>query len=135
MAGVHSGFKMNKAEMTQRIIRAIKNPNIHIIAHPFARVLKKREPCKIDFGKILRAAKEFNVILEINACPARLDLNDQKIRQAKNAGVKMITGSDAHHKDELKYMEFGVSQARRGWAEKGDIINTQPIKELLKFFK
>ena len=135
IAGIHSDFKMPKNEMTERIIKAMQNPNIHIIAHPFTRVLKKREPCKIDFNKILRAAKQFNVILEINAFPARLDLNDKNIRLAKQAGVKMIIGSDAHHKDQLKYMEFGVSQARRGWAEKRDIVNTRSLSKLLKLFK
>ena len=135
MAGIHSSFKMPKAKMTERLIRAMKNPNINIIVHPFGRVLKRRDEYEVDFEKILRAAKQFNVILEINAFPTRLDLNDQKIRQAKNAGVKMIIGSDAHHKDQLKFMEFGVSQARRGWAEKKDIVNTQPLNKLLELFK
>ncbi len=135
IAGVHSSFKMEKAKMTERIIKAMKNPNVDIISHPTGRILKKRDEYQIDFDKILRAAKEFGVILEINAFPVRLDLNDQNIRRAKEAGVKMVINTDSHHKDQLRFMEFGIAQARRGWAEKEDIINTQPLEKLLKFLK
>ena len=135
IAGIHSVFKMDKASMTERIIRAIKNPHINILSHPTGRILKKRDEYRCDFDKILRAAKEYKVVLEINAYPERLDLNDQNIRRAKEAGVKMVINTDAHHKNHLRFIEFGISQARRGWAEKKDIINTQPLEKLLKFFK
>jgi DNA polymerase (family 10) len=135
IAGIHSSFKISQAEMTKRIISAMKNPNIDIISHPTGRILKRREEYEIDFDKILRAAKEFKVILEINACPVRLDLSDLNIRRCKTAGVKMVINTDAHHKDQMKYMKLGVAQARRGWAEKKDIINTQPLIRLLKYFK
>ncbi len=135
IAGVHSSFKMNKEKMTQRIIRAMKNPNINIISHPTGRLLQKRDQYPIDFGRILRSAKETGTILEINSWPGRLDLNDYKIRQAKEAGVKMVINTDSHHKDQMRYIELGIAQARRGWAEKKDIINCRPLKELLKFFK
>jgi len=134
IAGIHSNFKMGKKEMTERIIRAMKNPYIHIISHPTGRILKKRDEYQIDFDKILRAAKQFNIILEINSCPERLDLNDQNIRKAKRAGVKMVINTDAHHKDQLRYIELGIAQARRGWAEKKEIINCWPLEKLLKFF-
>jgi DNA polymerase (family 10) len=134
IAGVHSSFKMGKTEMTERIIRAMKNPNIDILSHPTGRILKRRDEYQIDFDEILRAAKEYNVILEINSYPERLDLNDQNIRRAKETGVKMIINTDSHHKDQLRFMELGIAQARRGWAEKGDIINTQPLDKLLKYF-
>jgi len=134
IAGVHSSFKIPRSQMTERIIRAMKNPHIKIISHPTGRILKRRDEYQIDFEKILRAAKEFGVILEINSWPERLDLNDQKIRMAKEAKVKMIINTDSHHKDHLRFMEFGISQARRGWAEKKDIINTQSLKKLLRFF-
>jgi DNA polymerase (family 10) len=126
---------MEKEKMTERIIRAMKNPNIDIVAHLTGRIIRRREEYQIDFDKILRAAKEFGVILEINGFPERLDLTAENIRRAKEAGVKMVINSDAHHKDHLKFMEFGIAQARRGWAEKEDIINTQPLDKLLKFFK
>ncbi len=135
IAGIHSNFKMEKEKMTERIIRAIKNPYIKIISHPTGRIIKRRDEYQIDFEKILRAAKELKVILEINSFPERLDLNDQNIRRAKEAGVKMVINTDSHHKDQLRYIELGVAQARRGWAEKEDIINTQPLEKLLKFFK
>jgi len=135
IAGIHSNFKMEKEKMTDRIIKAMKNPYIKIISHPTGRILKRRDEYQIDFDKILRAAKEFKVILEINSFPERLDLNDQNIRRAKEAGVKMVINTDSHHKDQLRYMEFGIAQARRGWAEKEDIINTQSLEKLLKYFK
>jgi len=135
IAGIHSSFKMEKSEMTERMIKAMKNPNVDIISHPTGRILKRRDEYQIDFDKILKAAKETRTILEINAWPERLDLNDQNIRRAKTAGVKMIINTDSHHKDQLDLMEFGVAQARRGWATKEDIINTQPLEKLLIFFE
>ena len=135
IAGIHSNFKMEKSKMTERIIRAMKNPNVDIISHPTGRILKRRDEYQIDFDKILRVAKETGTILEINSFPERLDLNAENIRRAKEAGVKMVINTDSHHKDQLRFIEFGIAQARRGWAEKGDIINTQPIEKLLKFFK
>ena len=101
IAGVHSSFKMRKEKMTERIIRAMKNPNVDIISHPTGRILKRRDEYQIDFDKILRAAKETGTILEINSYPDRLDLNDQNIRRTKEAGVKMIINTDSHHKDQL----------------------------------
>ena len=135
IAGVHSNFKMEKTEMTERIIKAMRNPNVDIISHPTGRILKRRDEYQIDFDKILRAAKETNTILEINSFPERLDLNDQNIRRAKTAGVKMLINTDAHQKDQLRFIDFGIAQARRGWAEKEDIINTRSLEKLLKFFK
>jgi len=138
IAGVHSNLKkttMPSEKMTERIIRAMKNPHVDIIAHLTCRKIKIREECQFDFDKILRAAKEYNVILEINSQPIRLDLKDVNIRKAKEAGVKMVINTDAHHKDQLRFIEFGIAQARRGWAEKKDIINTQPLEKLIKFFK
>ena len=135
IAGVHSNFKMPKEKMTERIINVMKNPNIDIISHPTGRILKRRDEYQIDFDKILRAAKETGTILEINSFPERLDLNAENIRRAKEAGVKMVINTDSHHKDQLRFIEFGIAQARRGWAEKEDIINTQPLEKLLKLFK
>ena len=135
IAGIHSNFKMEKSKMTERIINAIKNPNVDIISHPTGRILQKRDEYQIDFDKILRAAKETGTILEINSYPERLDLSDQNIRRAKEAGVKMVIITDSHHLDQMRFMEFGIAQARRGWTEKKDIINCWPLEKLLKFFK
>ncbi|MDD2696743.1 MAG: DNA polymerase/3'-5' exonuclease PolX [Candidatus Pacebacteria bacterium] len=135
IAGIHSNFKMPREEMTERMIRAMRNPNVDIISHPTGRILKRRDEYEIDFDRILRVAKETGTILEISAWPERLDLNDQNIRRAKTAGVKMVINTDSHHKDQLRFMEFGVAQARRGWAEKEDIINCWPLEKLVKYFK
>lgn len=134
IAGVHSSLKMNKKQMTERIIRAMKNPYINVISHPTGRILDKREEYEIDFDKILRAAKETKTVLEINSNPKRLDLNDINIRRAKSEGVRMIVNSDAHDKNQFHNMKFGVFQARRGWAEKNDIVNSLPLKELIAIF-
>jgi len=134
IAGVHSKFKMSEKEMTERVTRAMENPNVDIIAHLSNRRMREREESQFNFDEILKAAKKYNVVLEINSQPARLDLKDVNIRRAKEAGVKMIINTDSHHKNQMKFMELGISQARRGWAEKKDIINTQPLGKLLKFF-
>ena len=135
IAGIHSSFKMEKNKMTERIIRAMKNPNVDIISHPTGRLIQKRDEYQMDFDKILRAANETKTILEINAFPERLDLNDQNIRRAKEAGVKMIINTDSHHRDQLRFIEFGIAQARRGWAIQKDIVNTRPVDKFLKLLK
>jgi DNA polymerase (family 10) len=135
IAGIHSNFKMPKEKMTERIIRAMRNPHLDIISHPTGRILQRRDEYQIDFDKILRAAKETGTILEINSYPERLDLNAENIRRAKEVGVKMVINTDSHHKDQLRFIEFGIAQARRGWAEKGDIINTWPLEKMLKMLK
>jgi DNA polymerase (family 10) len=134
IAGIHSNFKMSKKEMTERIIKAMKNPYINIISHPTGRILKRRDEYQIDFERILRAAKETGTVLEINSYPERLDLNDINIRKAKEMGVLMVIDTDSHHKDQLRYIEFGIAQARRGWAEKKDILNCWSLEKVLEFF-
>jgi len=134
IAGVHSTLKMGKREMMARIEKTMRNKNIDILAHPTGRIVGQRDEYQIDFNKILQIAKETGTILEINSS-SRLDLRDIYIRKAKNEAVKMIINTDAHQKEQLNLMEYGVGMARRGWAEKEDIINTLPINELLKYFK
>ena len=135
IAGVHSSFKMSRERMTKRIIKAIKNPYVRILSHPTGRLLKQRDEYLADWDKIFKAAKDFGVILEINAHPKRLDLNDRNIRIAKEMGIKMAINSDAHHISQFENMKFGVFQARRGWAEKNDIVNTFPLNKLLNLWK
>ncbi|MBI4993609.1 DNA polymerase/3'-5' exonuclease PolX [Candidatus Wolfebacteria bacterium] len=135
IAGIHHQMKMNENEVTERIIKAMKNKNVDIISHPTGRILKAREAYEIDFDKILEAAKKTGTILEINAYPSRLDLNDINIKKAKQMGVKMIINSDAHEKSQMRFIEYGVFQARRGWAEKKDIVNCWQIDKLKRFFK
>jgi len=135
IAGVHSSMKMKEHEMTERVIKAMRNKNIDIISHPTGRLIQRRDEYSINIEKMLETAKETGTILEINSWPERLDLKDIYVRMAKQKGVKMIINTDAHEKSQMKLMEFGISQARRGWAEKGDIVNTNSADKLLKYFK
>jgi len=135
LGAIHSGFKMDKKDMTMRLIRAIKNPQIDAIAHPFGRIIQKREGYQMDFPEILKVAKETKTALEINAHESRLDLRDAHIRQAVDAGVKMTIGTDVHNVNYFKMMELGIAQARRGWAEKKDILNTLSVDDFLEYFK
>jgi len=134
IAGVHSQMKLPKEKMTERIIRAMKNPHVDIISHPTGRLLQRRDEYEIDFDKILKVARETRTILEINSFPDRLDLKDTNIKKAKEAGVRMAIDTDSHSIEHLGLIEFGIAQARRGWAEKEDIINTQSLDKLLKYF-
>ena len=134
-AGVHSNFKMSREKMTERIIKALKNSYLKILVHPTGRILKKRREFDMDIGKIFRAAKQFNVVMEANAFPKRVDLSDINIKSAIETGLKIAINTDSHRKEHLRYMEFGVYQARRGWAQKRDVINTLTLERLLKFFK
>jgi DNA polymerase (family 10) len=135
IAGVHSSMKLSRKEMTERIIKAMENPHIDIISHPTGRLIGKRDEYEMDFDKILEVAKKTGTILEINSSPIRLDLNGFYVRRAISAGIKLIINTDSHQKDQMDLMEYGIGQARRGWAEKTDIANTLPVSELLKYFK
>jgi len=134
-AAVHSNFGMSEADMTKRIIRAMENPNVDVLFHPTGRVIKKREPYRVNMDKIIKAAKETGTILEIDAYPDRLDLKDEHVRKAVDGGVKLSVDSDAHSASHLKFLEFGIAQARRGWAGKNDVINTRPWREMLELLK
>lgn len=134
-AAVHSHFNLSRKEQTARIIRAMKNKNVDIIFHPTGRIIGRRQPYDIDIDEIIKAAKETGTILEIDAFPDRLDLKDEYIRKAVEAGVKLAIDSDAHSAGHIHYLEYGIAQARRGWAEKKDIINARSVGELLKMLK
>lgn len=135
IASVHSNFNLEKAEMTERIIKAVKNPHVNLIGHPRGRMLGGREPYAVDLEKVIQAAAENNTALEINASPQRLDLDAEWARKAKKAGARISINTDAHHYKEYSDMELGVATARRGWLEKEDVINTFSVEELNKFFK
>ena len=131
-AAVHSHFKMPRAEMTRRIIRAMENPHVDILFHPTGRIINRRSPYEVDMDEIIKAAKRTGTILEIDASPERLDLKDEYIRKCVEAGVKMVIDSDAHSIHGFQFLKFGIGQARRGWAQNKDILNTQPLKEFLQ---
>lgn len=133
IASIHSRFKDNREEMTKRILGAIKNKHVAFIAHPTGRLINQRNPYDIDFGAIVEAARENNVALEINSFPSRLDLNDSLIRRAVENKTKLVINTDSHSVEHFKFIELGVAQARRGWAEEKDIINTLPLNKLERF--
>jgi len=135
IASVHSYFNLEETEMTERIIKAIKNPHVNLIGHPSGRMLGGREAYAVDLEKVIKAAAANNTALEINASPQRLDLDAEWARKAKKAGAKISINTDAHHYKEYSDMELGVATARRGWLEKEDVINTFSAKEIDQFFK
>ncbi len=130
IGAVHSKFNMPKKEMTDRIVTALSNENVTILAHPTGRKLEQREPYAVDVEKVMQAAKDNKVFLELDAFPERLDLNDVHCRQAKDIGAKVVIDSDSHSIAQLDFMTFGVATARRGWLERGDVLNTRGRKEI-----
>jgi DNA polymerase (family 10) len=132
LASVHSRFNMEEEEMTRRVIKAIKNPNVNILAHPTGRLILEREPFKINLQEVIRVAIDQGVAVEINAYPDRLDLKDVDARMARDMGARLAINTDAHSDRQLELMKFGVFTARRGWIEARDVINTLPLGGLLK---
>jgi DNA polymerase (family 10) len=132
LASVHSRFNLEEGQMTRRIIKALKNPNVNILAHPTGRLILEREPYKVNLKEVIQAAIDHGVVLEINAYPDRLDLKDVDARLAKDMGAKLVISTDAHSTVQLELMKFGVFTARRGWIEAKDVINTLPLEGLLK---
>ncbi len=135
IASIHTGFKQGEENLTQRIVAAMKNPFVHCIGHPTGRLLGEREPYPLDMERIISTAKETKTALEINAYYKRLDLNDIHARAAKEAGVKLLIGTDAHITDQMSYLHLGVAVARRGWCEKDDILNTLDYRRFKKYLK
>jgi DNA polymerase (family 10) len=130
-AAVHSAMNQSEEKMTARVIKAIENPDVDMIAHPTCRLIGEREPVAIDLEAVFRAAVKHNKILEINAMPDRLDLKDTHAFRARELGVKLAIGTDAHSVAHLGLMRFGVGVARRAWCEPRHILNTLPPEELL----
>ncbi|HZK78863.1 MAG TPA: PHP domain-containing protein, partial [Gemmatimonadaceae bacterium] len=135
LASIHSHFNLSREEQTSRMLRAIAHPGVHMIAHPTARIIGRRQSLSLDLEAIFRAAADENVILEVNAQPERLDLDDMAIRRAIEMGVILSIDTDAHSVAELRFMRWGVDQARRGWAERRNILNTRSLTQLLKLLK
>ncbi|ADW69675.1 DNA polymerase/3'-5' exonuclease PolX [Granulicella tundricola] len=129
IASVHSKFDQPIEVMTARVLRAIENPYVRILAHPTGRKLLRRDPYKIDLEQIFRRASELGVAVEHNAAPARTDLSDSHMRLAKSLGCKIVVNTDAHATDELDHMQHGIVQLRRAWLTSADVINTAPTPE------
>jgi len=135
VCSVHSKFNLPREKQMERIIRAMDNPYFNVFAHPSGRLINEREPYDINIETLMKAAKDRGCIMEVNAHPDRLDLTDSDCKLAKEMGVKIVISTDAHSKADLDLMRFGVWQARRGWLEKEDVLNTRNLDELRKFFK
>ncbi len=131
IGAVHSRFRQPRREMTARICRALANPYVSILAHPTGRLIGEREPYDVDLDQVFGAAKRHGKAIEINAYPARLDLNDVHARRARDLGVLVAVSTDAHVLDHLGTIELGVATARRAWVEKPGVVNTWPVKKLL----
>ncbi|HKT89938.1 MAG TPA: DNA polymerase/3'-5' exonuclease PolX [Candidatus Sulfotelmatobacter sp.] len=135
IASVHSVFNQESAKMTERLIKAIENPNTSIIGHPTGRIQLRRDSYPFDMHAVLTAAAKHKVAMELNAYPDRLDLNDANLRQAKQHGVKTVINTDSHHISHMEKIRFGVLQARRAWLTKDDVLNTLPVEKFRKAMK
>jgi len=135
LASIHSGFKNPKEKINKRICKAMENPNVDIIAHPSGRLINERPPIEWDFDEILEKARQTKTILEVNASQERLDLKDVHVKAAIKANVKLSIGTDSHETDQLRNYKLGIATARRGWATKKDIINTNSLKNMLRLLK
>lgn len=128
IVAVHTSLTMPRARMTDRILRALHHPRVHVLGHPTERLIGKRAPIAFDVERVITAAVETGVLLEIDAQPDRLDLDDVHVRAARDAGATFVISTDAHHVDELRLLRYGVDQARRGWCEARNVANTLPLR-------
>jgi DNA polymerase (family 10) len=129
IGSVHSHMNMESAEMTGRLMRALECPSLRLLGHPTGRLLLNRDPFPFDFDRVVAEAVKRGVMLEVNASPERLDLSGSMVRAAKAKGARFCINTDAHHPKHLDNMRYGVITARRGWLEKGDVLNTLPLAE------
>ncbi len=133
VGAIHSKFGLSRSDQTTRILRAMERPHFNIFAHPTGRLIGAREPYDIDLLRVLRKARERHVAFEVNAHPERLDINEVACKMAKDEGVLLAIDSDAHTTGEFDNLRFGVGQARRGWAEKKDVLNARSLEDVLSF--
>lgn len=133
IAAVHGGFRQPREQMTKRILEAIRNPHVKIIAHPTGRLIGQRPPYDVDLRAVMEAAAETGTALELNAFPDRLDLNDENLMEACSRGVMIALGTDAHRREHLAFMFYGVATARRGWLGPEHVLNAMEPEELLRW--
>ncbi len=135
IASVHSQFNQDRDTMTRRLVKAISNPNTSLLGHPSGRLLLRRDAYPFDLDAVLEAAARHKVAMELNAYPDRLDLCDVHLRRAKQHGVKIVINTDSHHTSHMEKLRFGVTQARRAWLTKADVLNTLPADRFAKAMK
>lgn len=134
-AAIHSYFDLPVKEQTRRVIRAMENPNVDIIFHLTTRLINRRRAIQLDIEKVIETARNTGTVMEVDAYPDRLDINDELVRRCIGAGIRIAIDSDAHASGHYYYLQFGTAQARRGWAEKKDVINCWPVKKMLGYLK
>jgi len=135
IASVHSQFGQEPAKMTERLVRAISNPNVSVIGHPTGRILLRRDAYGFDMEEVLKSAAKHKVAMELNAYPDRLDLSDRHLRMAKERGVKIVINTDSHHTSHMEKIRYGVLQARRAWLTRDDVLNTLPTERFASAMK
>ena len=135
VAALHSGFSQTREQLTARLVAAMRNPWVSLIAHPTGRIIGEREAYDLDMELLLKVAAETGTALEINSYPLRLDLSDVQVRRAKELGVALVISSDLHVLNQFDTLHYGISVAHRGWLEKGDVLNTLELPDLLKRLK
>jgi DNA polymerase (family 10) len=135
VCSIHYNFNLSRQKQSERILRAMDNPNFNILGHPSGRLINERDAYDFDLEKVMRGAKERGCFLELNAHPDRLDLTDDGCLLAKEIGLKVAIATDAHSTNDLDFMRFGIGQARRGWLEADDVINTRSLAGLKKLLK
>jgi DNA polymerase (family 10) len=135
IGSVHVRHGMDEEQMTRRLLNAMDNPFLNIIGHPTGRLIGEREPYPVRMEAVLDKAAERGVVMEVNGKPARLDLKADHVRQAVQRGVKLVVSADAHRQDDLHHLAFAVATARRGWARKGDVLNTLPADKFIAALK
>ncbi len=135
IASVHSVFNQEPAKMTDRLLKAIGNPNTSLVGHPTGRIQLRRDSYAFDMHSVLTAAAKHKVAMELNSYPDRLDFNDANLRQAKQHGVKIVINTDSHHTSHMEKIRYGVLQARRAWLTQDDVLNTLPADKFAKAMK
>ena len=135
LASIHTSLNMSKDEMTKRVIKCMESGRMNIFAHPTDRLINERAPIQLDLDKVFEAARENNVVMEIDSFPSRLDLNDENIFRARKYGLKFSVDTDSHRTSHMDLMKYGVWTAKRGWLTREDVINTMPLGKLRRFFK
>ncbi len=132
---VHSGLGQSRDQLTERVLRAMDNPNLDILGHPTGRLMPRREPANLDIEAVLQKAKSRGTVLEINSMPSRLDLKDTDAQRAQELGVMLAINTDSHSSEHYEFLRFGVGVARRGWCRASDILNTRPLESMMHYLR
>jgi DNA polymerase (family 10) len=132
---VHSAFAQERTQMTERIVKAISNPNVSLLGHPTGRLLLRRDAYAVDMDAVLKAAAQYKTAMELNSYPDRLDLCDVHLRMAREHGIPIVINTDAHHTSHMDLIKYGVLQARRAWLGPANVLNTLPPETFKKAMK